>query len=92
MLIYAVAASGSVSRFSLLDNKLTNSFSKISMEFYLSHMFIFRVIEKTGLLYKFGNGWVGYLIISLLVIAGTICFAYIAQKVINISLSKLSRN
>lgn len=44
MLIYAVVQRGGV-----LDNNITRFFSRISMEIYLSHMMVFRFLEKLKL-------------------------------------------
>ena len=42
-----------------LSNKLMKFLSGISMEMYLAHMVIFRIIEKANLLYLFGNSGIG---------------------------------
>lgn len=44
----------------------------MSMEIYLSHMFVFRAYERLGILYKFGTGQVGYWLISILVFVGVV--------------------
>ena len=41
----------------LLENRVTKFFSGISMEIHLSHMVIFRVVEKLKLNRILGNGW-----------------------------------
>ena len=58
------------------------------MEIYLSHMVMFRVVEKTGLNQMFGNGVLQYIVTVMLVIAATIVFSVVMKKVINISESK----
>lgn len=76
MLIFAswiVYAIGSTS--SVLSNKITRFISGISMEIYLCHMVVFRIVEKMKLLYLLGNGWIAYIIVSLLVIIGSIVFS-----------------
>ena len=60
------------------------------MEIYLSHMVMFRVVEKTGLNQMFGNGVLQYIVTVMLVIAATIVFSVVMKKVINISESKFS--
>lgn len=65
-----------------MENKATKFFSSISMEIYLSHMLIFRVIEKIGINRMFGNGWVQYVVTVVAVICGSALFAIIVQKVI----------
>lgn len=39
----------------LMNNKFTNYISNLSMEMYLSHMVVFRIIEKTGITEKIEN-------------------------------------
>lgn len=68
----------------LLENKITNFISSISMEIYLSHMVIFRVIEKLDLNRIIGNGWIQYIVTVVIVLCGTVLFAYIMQKVIGL--------
>lgn len=60
------------------------------MEIYLSHMVMFRVVEKTGLNQMFGNGVLQYIVTVMLVLAATIVFSVVMKKVINISESKFS--
>ena len=52
------------------------------MEIYLSHMVIFRVVEKLKLNQILGSGWLQYVFTSGLVIAGAIVFSVVAQKTI----------
>lgn len=68
----------------LLNNKLTKFIGNISMEIYLSHMVIFRVIEKIGINTRFGMGWLQYIITLMLTIAGTIVFSIVLKKIIYI--------
>ena len=70
-LIYTIACGGK-----LLDNKITGFISNISMEIYLCHMLVFRVVEKIGFLYIFGNGWIAYLVTCIIVVCGAVFFAY----------------
>lgn len=66
----------------VLENRVTKFFSGISMEIYLSHMVIFRVVEKLKLNRILGNGWLQYIVTSVLVIAGATVFAVVMQKTI----------
>lgn len=50
LLVYAIIKRGG------LENRVTKFFSGISMEIYLSHMVIFRVVEKLKLNLILGNG------------------------------------
>lgn len=47
------------------------------MEIYLSHMVIFRVVEKLKFNRILGNGWLQYIVTSVLVIAGATVFAVV---------------
>lgn len=84
LLIYAIIKRGGV-----LENRVTKFFSGISMEIYLSHMVIFRVVEKLKLNRIMGNGWLQYAVTSVLVIAGATVFAVAMQKIIGLVEMKL---
>lgn len=77
LLIYAI-----ISRDGILENRFTKFFSSISMEIYLSHMVIFRVIEKFKLNILFGKGWIQYFITVCLVLMGASLFAVVMQYII----------
>lgn len=77
LVMYAMISNGG-----LLDNKVDAFFSGISMEIYLSHMFIFRIIEKMKLNYVFGYGWVGYIVMVVLVLIGTTLFAVVLKRIL----------
>ena len=65
--------------------------SNISMEFYLSHMFVFRVIEKLHLNTLCGNGWLQFLVTVFLVFVGTMAFSLCFQTLINKTQAILNR-
>lgn len=73
--VFAIGKGGA-----FLSNRFTKFISGISLEMYLSHMLIFRVIEKLHLNTKFGNGIFQYIVTCVLVIAADILFSYAAQK------------
>ena len=54
------------------------------MEIYLSHMVIFRVVEKLGLNQIIGNGWIQYIITVVIVLFGTILFSVVVKKLIGL--------
>ncbi|HIZ43289.1 MAG TPA: acyltransferase [Firmicutes bacterium] len=85
LLIYAVTRRGGV-----LDNRVARFFSGISMEIYLSHMLIFRMIERIGLNTMVGNGWLQYVVTVVLVLGGTVLFSVIMQKVLGLIMSRIS--
>lgn len=90
MLNYAVAASvwaeqapeRSGGYWSILANPVTKFLSGISMEIYLSHMMVFRVIEKLGIHCILGDGWGQYITTVVIVFTGTVLYAVMIQKVI----------
>ena len=59
------------------------------MEIYLSHMFIFRIVEKLKLNTIIGNGWLQYLFTVVSVLIGAIIFSLIMQRIIQIARCKL---
>ena len=71
-----------ISRGRILQNRVTKFISGFSMEIYLSHMVIIRIVEKLGLNVILGNGWIQYIVTSVLVLLGTMLFAAAAQKMI----------
>lgn len=71
-----------VSIVGILDNRVTHFFSGISMEVYLAHMFIYRVVEKAGLNYICGNGWISYIVAVIIVVAGTVVYAVVFKHCI----------
>lgn len=73
------------------DNRVTSFLSGISMEIYLSHMVMFRMIEKLCLNTILGNGWIQYLITVVLVFASAACFSVVVRKIIKLIGTKLVR-
>ncbi len=73
-LIYAIGTEGKI-----LNNKVTVFISSISMEIYLCHMVIFRVVEKAKLTAVAGENIWSYIITIILVIGGSIIFALCAK-------------
>lgn len=77
VVIYAIISWGGV-----LQNRFTSFISSVSMEIYLSHMFIFRIIEKLKLNTVIGNGWIQYLFTVTIVFIGSVVFSLLMQKTI----------
>ena len=73
-LVYAVGSSDFV-----LNNKVVKYLSGISMEIYLAHMLIFRVVEKVHLENYIGQNDVLYVATLLLTITGVVCFAHVMK-------------
>ena len=74
----------------VLQNRFTKFFSSVSMEVYLSHMVIFRLLERLGANTIIGNGWVQYAATVVAVLIGTIIFFVIIKEMLKLSGEKLS--
>ena len=83
-LLLAISIGGGYSR-------IVSFISGISMEIYLSHMVVFRLVEKMRLNIMFGNGWLQYFITIILVLVGAACFSVVVKKFIEIAEKKLVR-
>lgn len=55
------------------------------MEVYLSHMVMFRVIEKLHINTIFGNGWIQYAVTVILTVCGATIFSVLLKKVLTIA-------
>ena len=86
-LIYALGNS----KKGILLNPVTKFISGISMEIYLSHMVIYRVIEKAGLIHIFGQCVLSYVLVSVTTIVGVVAFATVVQKVFQMLNKIISR-
>lgn len=75
MLIYALRKSR------VLQNCFTRHFSALSMEVYLSHMVIFRVVEKLHINTMIGSGWLQYIVTVIITLAGTVVFSVAVKKI-----------
>lgn len=84
IMIFAIGKGGIT-----LDNKFFAFISGISMEIYLSHMVIFRAVEKVHLNRFISNSILLYWITAIVVIIGAIIFAFVVQKGIAWCESKL---
>ena len=87
-LLVCAIISGGVGVF---KNSITKFFSGVSMEIYLSHMLLFRVVERLGLNTMFGNGWMQYIVTVVLVLGGTVIFSVVVKKGISIAEDKVKR-
>lgn len=73
-LFYAIGVDSKI-----LGNKVMTFLSGISLEIYLSHMFVFRFMEKLHVQYLFGeDNWLSYIVLCLLTFIGlmTLIFGY----------------
>lgn len=79
MLILALGRLGGV-----LENQFTIFFSSISMGIYLSHMAVFRLVEKLHLNKAISNDILQYIITVLVTLIGTVVFLMILKKVLGL--------
>ena len=68
---------------------LGNPFAKVVSSI---SMVIFRVVEKLGINKMVGNGWIQYMVTVVLVLAGTILFALIVQRLLGMLETRVSKN
>lgn len=73
-LIYAIGVDSKI-----LYNPVTNFLSSISMEIYLYHIVIFRLVERLHLNYLFGTGYLSYITTVVIVFIGTVIFSLCAK-------------
>jgi peptidoglycan/LPS O-acetylase OafA/YrhL len=78
MLIYAVQND----RSGLLKNSVTGFLSNISMEIYLSHMVIYRMLEKIGMVHYFDSQILSYVLAAIGTVVGAVVFSVIIKKII----------
>lgn len=76
-LVTAISDSSMWSRFSLLDNKFMAFISSVSMEIYLCHMMLFRIVERCHLDSLLTDNDMYYWAVSLFVMVGAIMFSLI---------------
>ena len=73
--IYAISTESII-----LNNKWVTFISGISLEIYLCHMFVYRILEKMHILYIFGRGYLAYVSMVFVTLFGTICVSLLSQK------------
>lgn len=73
--IYAISVESVV-----LNNKGVMFISGISLEIYLCHMFVYRVLEKMHSLYIWGRGYTAYASAVFMTLIGSICVSLLFQK------------
>lgn len=75
LVVYAIISRGGV-----LENRITKFLSSISMEIYLCHMLIFRILEKLKLTNIAGNDLWSYIITFVFTIIGAVIFTLVIKK------------
>ena len=76
--VYAITASG---HRTVLSNRVMKLLSSLSLEIYLCHMVVFRVVEKMHLTHVFSNELLSFIFVSVIVFAGSVCGSAMFQKV-----------
>jgi peptidoglycan/LPS O-acetylase OafA/YrhL len=77
---YAITGGITVKQFKLLDNKVTKFLGDLSMEIYLCHMVMFRVVEKLHIDHFIHNAQLLYWTYSILGLTLTISFSFVVTK------------
>lgn len=77
---------------SMLNTKISAFIGNISLEIYLSHMLIFRILEKIKLINIISNDYVSYTITCIVVLIGTTILAKAFQLGWNIIEKKVVKN
>lgn len=69
-------------KYPLLESKVLCYIGDISMEIYLCHMFIYRLLEKFDCLYLFENYHLNFGVMSCIVFGGACLFAFVNKRFI----------
>lgn len=82
LLIYTLysAKAGKVRHIAILNNSLTKFLGSLSMEIYLCHMVIFRVIEKLELIHLLESDILCYLLVAGGTIAGSVLLSLLLNR------------
>ncbi len=80
--IIGVSCEGIVSK-AVFQNKVIKYLATISMEIYLCHMFVYRAVEKLGLVHFTKNEIHNYFITSVLTLVGAIVASIVFKRLIN---------
>lgn len=67
----------------LMNNKFTNYISNLSMEMYLSHMVVFRIVEKIGVTERIESPIIRYMTTYLLLVMLLVIGLTIYRKAMN---------
>lgn len=75
----------------LLHNPVTKKLSEVSMEVYLCHMLVFRVLEKLKLTHLSPSELLSYAVVSAATVAGAVLVSLLAKKILSV-FEKLFQN
>ena len=76
MLIYAIGRGG---KKGILNNRATSFISSVSLEVYLCHMVVLRILQKLKLTTLFPSNLLNYAVTALLTVCGSVVFALCAE-------------
>ena len=77
IIIFSITDSGKLG-----ETKIIRKLSSVSFEVYLSHMMIYRVLERLKINHIFGLNAISYGVTAVLTLAGAIVFSCIAKMVL----------
>lgn len=75
----------------VFNNRTVKYLSGISLYIYLSHMVVFRVLEKCGCLYTLGRGVVSFCVDAIVILFGTIIFQLVINRLIGFCENTISK-
>lgn len=78
-------------RQSILSSKVMKLLSSISLEIYLCHMIIYRILEKANLLKVFDNALLSYILSCTLTLIGSVIFSVAFKKIYETIHAKLQK-
>lgn len=65
-----------------LNNRVLKFIAEISLEIYLCHMFVYRIIEKLHCIYIFGQGYGAYIFTVFLTFVGSVVVSLLLKKIL----------
>lgn len=83
-------AGGNVAK-AIFQNKVIRFMNTVSMEMFLCHMFVFRAIEKLGLLHITRFEFLNYMLVFIATLCGATAFAYVAKTAIEKAMKMIKR-
>lgn len=81
-IMYAMTGGIAIKEFKLLDNKVASFLGGLSMEIYLCHMVMFRIVEKVHLEKYLHNAHLLYWVTCALGILLAIVFSYVVTRIV----------
>ena len=92
LLVCCVLAIGAIGKKNvIMNNPLTRMLSGVSMEIYLCHMMVFRVLEKLKLVRLFQSELLSYVVTAAMTLVGAISMALIINKLLSVVSSLLRK-